>query len=564
MANSRAEQRKAAPSSGAGAPASFSYRFRRLTMPYRLAILSALLLTLAFPPFEFSWVAYPALVPLLLMASATRSPRAVFRAAWVGGVVFFGVNAHWLLFTGLPSGEYPDFFSWQTLLFCVLNAYLGLYWALFAWLLRRLRDLEPRVPLTIAAPVLWVGLEFLRGWGPTGLPWLFVGHTQYENLVLIQTADLVGAYGPSFLVVMTAGLLADLLTRPLMVRGLGDAAAECGVRSAECGVDGNGTLTPAPSAASGRGETRAADAAAAPVARRVNPLAWAMVGLTAAAWAATVGYGYWRLGQQTTRPGPMIAIVQTCVPQATKQEARHGDEDIGKEMLEAQVRLTRRALADLKTAGERADLVVWPETMVPGIMNRGFLEDDLATKIENARLLEVFRFFQEESRNYWLQVRLLAAEAEAPILFGASAAEIESVVRLPGGRFMTAGPRWNTAFLMTPDSKPYAVAHEYSKVHLVPFGETVPFKDSWPWLREQLMALSPYDFDYTVEPGERGQTPFEIAYRAPSSAAASREPASPARAAGGLRRPGPRATSQGNGDALTPAPSPASGEGSNG
>jgi apolipoprotein N-acyltransferase len=123
----------------------------------------------------------------------------------------------------------------------------------------------------------------------------------------------------------------------------------------------------------------------------------------------------------------------------------------------------------------------------------------------------------------------LSAEAEAPILFGASAAEIQSVVRLPGGRFMTAGPRWNTAFLMTPDSKPYAVAHEYSKVHLVPFGETVPFKDSWPWLREQLMALSPYDFDYTVEPGERGQTPFEIAYRAPGGdgALADKPPVAP-------------------------------------
>jgi len=438
---------------------SLAYRFRRFSTPYLLATLAAFLMSLAFPPFEFSWVAYLALVPLLVMALATRSPRAVFRAAWVGGIVFFGINARWVI----PI----SYIGWVAAV-----VYLGVYWALFAWLLRRLHDRAPRWPLTLTVPVLWVGLEWFRGWCLTGFPWLFLGHTQYENLTLIQTADLVGVYGTSFLVAMTAGLVADLLARPLVV----PAAASSGGRA------------------------------------RPNVAVLGLIGLTAVVWAATVGYGTWRLGQKTTRPGPTVVTVQTSIPQLVKQEARRGNADPAREMLDTQVRLTYQGASELAAAaaGARPARVVWPETMVPGIMNRAFLEDDLAGKIENEDLLGRYRFVQDRSRGYWLELALLSREIDAPILFGATTSEARGVVRLPGGRYMVDGPRWNSALLVTPACKPYAVAHVYSKVHLVPFGEWVPFKKSWPWLREQLMALSPYDFDYTVEPGMPDQAPFEI------------------------------------------------------
>ena len=111
--------------------------------------------------------------------------RRAFLAAWLGGTVFFGINMYWVCPISVIGG-------------IALYLYLGLYWAVFAWGVRR-TSAATRVPLALLAPVVWVALEFVRGWFLTGLPWLYVGHTQYANLALIQTADLFGAYAQSFL-----------------------------------------------------------------------------------------------------------------------------------------------------------------------------------------------------------------------------------------------------------------------------------------------------------------------------------------------------------------------------
>ncbi len=68
-----------------------------------------------------------------------------------------------------------------------------------------------RVPMVIAAPVIWVGLEYLRAYMLTGASWYYIGHTQYRWLEMIQVSDLVGAYGVSFVVMTAAAALAGIL-----------------------------------------------------------------------------------------------------------------------------------------------------------------------------------------------------------------------------------------------------------------------------------------------------------------------------------------------------------------
>jgi apolipoprotein N-acyltransferase len=56
--------------------------------------------------------------------------------------------------------------------------------------------------------------------------------------------------------------------------------------------------------------------------------------------------------------------------------------------------------------------------------------------------------------------------------------------------------RYNAAILIDRLGK---AAGRYDKIHRVPFGEYVPFREWLPWMN----YLAPYDFDYSVWPGER-------------------------------------------------------------
>src|SRR5262249_2900790 len=62
-----------------------------------------------------------------------------------------------------------------------------------------------------AAPVVWVGMEMLRGYLMTGFSWYYLAHTQHRWTELIQISDLVGAYGVSFLVALVSGCAAEML-----------------------------------------------------------------------------------------------------------------------------------------------------------------------------------------------------------------------------------------------------------------------------------------------------------------------------------------------------------------
>ena len=81
----------------------------------------------------------------------------------------------------------------------LLACYLALYPAAFGWLVSKtLKNF--RLSLLLM-PFLWVALEFFRTYIFSGFPWELLGYSQFENLHLIQIADILGVYGVSFAII---------------------------------------------------------------------------------------------------------------------------------------------------------------------------------------------------------------------------------------------------------------------------------------------------------------------------------------------------------------------------
>jgi apolipoprotein N-acyltransferase len=188
------------------------------------AVLSGLLLAASFPLADQGWLAFIALVPLI-GAIRGATPRRAARLGFLSGTVFFATLLYWLVGVMTRYGGLPVWAGAGFLL--MLVAYLALYVAAFAALVAAAGRIGARGLL--AAPVVWVGLEFLRGYILTGFPWGLVGYTQWHNTPLMQVAAVGGVHAVSFLVVMVNAALALLLERGAPARARLAAAGACGL-----------------------------------------------------------------------------------------------------------------------------------------------------------------------------------------------------------------------------------------------------------------------------------------------------------------------------------------------
>src|SRR5210317_88070 len=176
---------------------------RRL-LPDKITCFSALsgfLLACSFPLPDYRLLAWLGLIPLIMVM-----PKRPFKSGFVAGVVFFAVTLYWLNIVMTTYGHLPVLLSF--LLYLLLAAYLALYWAIASWAACRLREFRG-YSFALTLPVFWVALEFLREFLLTGFPWASLGYSQHDWLPMVQSADLFGVYGVSYLIVLCNAVLAE-------------------------------------------------------------------------------------------------------------------------------------------------------------------------------------------------------------------------------------------------------------------------------------------------------------------------------------------------------------------
>jgi len=173
-----------------------------------LAILSALLLTLAFPIFDLNFLAWFGLVPFFL-AIRNKNLRVALGLSYLAGVGFFLGVFFWVTYTrGVTLLHYS-----------ILGLYLGLYFPLFVLFLNFISK-KTELPLVITAPAIFVAVEYLRSHaGFAAQPMNLLGYTQHKNLPLIQMASYVGVYGLSFIIVLANAAIVDLICHWIEKRG---------------------------------------------------------------------------------------------------------------------------------------------------------------------------------------------------------------------------------------------------------------------------------------------------------------------------------------------------------
>ena len=164
-----------------------------------LSLLTPLLLTLSFPRFEFSFLAWIALVPFLLAIMRTGRIKAFVLSWGIGLLSYMGIFFWIHQVRGYTLYHY-----------LISGIYLGAYWGILGLLLNLVDHRRYAYPLYVA--IAWVTLEYIRSnFFFLSFPWALLGQTQYKNINLIQISGYTGVYGLSFLLVMVNASIAALL-----------------------------------------------------------------------------------------------------------------------------------------------------------------------------------------------------------------------------------------------------------------------------------------------------------------------------------------------------------------
>jgi len=325
---------------------------------YLLAVISGLLLFLAFPPVNISYLAWVGFVPFFYSVRTGNNKKS-FLNGYLTGLIFFGLLLYWMVNVTIPG---------MIVLVLVLSVFFGLFGYAANLIFFKSIDM-------LVLSFIWIILEFARSTFLTGFPWGLLGYSQYRDINIIQISDFTGAYGVSFLIMCFNVSLFALFSKSK---------------------------------------------------KRIAYLMTSLLFITLA-----TSYGIYKKQNYFMQEGPTISVVQGNIPQEDKWDDYKADKIIN--IYEG---LTIQASSD------NPDLVIWPETAYPYLITEekeSFSELESFSKQSNVNLLIGTVLFENE--RYYNSAILLSGEEDKSV---------------------------------------------YKKVHLVPFGEYIPFTENLNFLRKYI------------------------------------------------------------------------------
>lgn len=358
------------------------------------AAIAGFILVFAFPPFDYGFTAWIALVPLMHALDGAGKKKAFLLGLLFGSVFFLG-TVYWVVNSMYYYGGVPV--SVSILIMLLLVATLGLYTGLFGLLFSMTSGVNSMFTLALA-PCLWVSIEYLRGYVPYfGFPWILIGYSQTPYLPVVQIADITGVWGISFLIAAVNTAIYLFLKATL--------AKEMRLPVKE-------------------------------------------VLVISALLILIIAYGFIRIREVDRSVASWkelkVGIIQGSIDQGLKWNSAFEEETV-------------RIYRDLsgRAGKEGADLIVWPETAVPFYLGnepvRGALIGDIAK------------------------------EAGSYILTGSPSYNYNSG--------SGAVSYFNSAYLLAPTGK---ILGRYDKIHLVPYGEYVPFKRFLPFIKKLTVGVGEF------------------------------------------------------------------------
>jgi apolipoprotein N-acyltransferase len=217
-----------------------------------LTLISAVAYGLSFPPTSFRALAWVAIAPFLVALRRVAAPPALL-LGFVWGIAAAYATGDWMPRAVVRYYDQP-YAVGLGFFFVVSAVTAGWQYAAFAGLYRA-RDRRRTAVEPVVTACLWVVAELARVKPVTGNPWALAGYSQVGVLRLMQIADLTGAYGLGFAVVVVNAAIAELFGALRAGRGsLRQAWIACATAAAfVLGVIGYGELRLRALAAQGAG-----------------------------------------------------------------------------------------------------------------------------------------------------------------------------------------------------------------------------------------------------------------------------------------------------------------------